>query len=98
MRYEPYELDVKDSVADGTAFPVRHFSSKTVEVRGTFVATLQVQGRISPAAPWSDIGATISSATLVSIAPAIAELRIKTTDYTSGTPLATFAGFNERTN
>lgn len=80
---------------DGTGISipcdVRDLGDKYLQIGGTFVATLQVQGTIN-GVDWKDEGAAIVAVGIVAIAPSYALLRIKETAFTSGAPTAHLAG------
>lgn len=80
---------------DGTGISipadVRDLGDKYLQIGGTFVATLQVQGTIN-GVDWKDEGAAITAVGIVAIAPSYALLRIKETAFTSGAPTAHLAG------
>jgi len=63
-------------------------SNKTVEVSGTFSATIQLQGRITSGGAWLQIGSDITAPGFYAVAQNVTELRFNTTVYTSGTPVA----------
>ncbi len=94
-RPERIEMEVKASVDAGRAEHVFRFRDKYVQVHGAFVATLQVEGSID-GNDYFVIGAPTSVPGVVPVAETVQFLRIRTTAYTSGTPEATFAGFDER--
>lgn len=83
--------------ADGTstAMLVTDTSNKTVQIGGTFVATVQLQGTIN-GTDWVNIGAAVTAAAIIEITPAYRSLRVVITGYASGTVVASFAGFNTR--
>lgn len=109
MKYEARDLDVKaaagGSNGDGDPIMVDRFHEKTVAIHGTFVATVQVQGKlVSPNAStdWVNIGAALTAPGLVAIADStghplsVTHVRAKTTAFTSGAPKGSFGGFDSR--
>jgi hypothetical protein len=104
MKLDTHTMDVQAAVADGTALSIPLYSGGTVQVHGTFSATLQVQGKIAPASDWVNIGGALTAPGLVNLADsngspyALTNIRVRTTAYTSGTPQAVFAGFNSRSD
>ena len=68
-----------------------------VEIHGTFTATLQVQGSFD-GTRWHNVGLAKTAADYVDLGEVpFSHVRIKTTAYTNGTPLATLNGWNART-
>lgn len=109
MRHEVYNLETPNSVAAGTAQPCEFLHEKTVQVFGTFVATVQIQARIAPPAgttnnDWVNIGAPLMVPGLVPIADlngnplAVTHVRANVTAFTSGDPQAVLGGFSSRTD
>lgn len=94
-RPEKLRLEVKQAVDVGRAENVFRFRDKTVQVHGTFVATLQLEGSID-GSEYFAVGAPVSAAGAVRVPETVEFLRIRTTAYTSGEPQAVFAGFDER--
>lgn len=71
------------------ALDVSHWlGNKTIQVSGTFTATLQPQGRVDPGADWIDEGSAITAAGTADVTKRFRELRVRMTAYTSGTPRA----------
>ncbi len=94
-RPEKVQLEVKQAVDVGRAENVFRFRDKTIQVHGTFVATLQVEASID-GSEYFPVG-TPKSAPGVALVPETVEfLRVRTTAYTSGEPKAVLAGFDER--
>lgn len=104
MKLDTHTMDVKTAVADGDALTIPLYSGGTVQVHGTFSATLQVQGKIAPSSDWVNIGSSLTAPGLVTLSDGngcpycLTNIRIRTTAYTSGTPQAVFAGFNSRSD
>jgi hypothetical protein len=94
-RPEKVMLEVKQAVEAGRAENVFRFRDKTVQIHGTFVATLQVEGSID-GSEYFPIGAATSAPGAVRVFETVEVLRVRTTAYTSGEPRAVFAGFDER--
>lgn len=69
----------------GAASRVDDLQALTAQVDGTFVATLQLQGRLDAAAGWLDVGSAQTAPAFVAIAQRLYELRVRMTAYTSGT-------------
>lgn len=81
----------------GEPRPVDRFLEKGVQFSGTFTATFQVQGTID-GSTYFNIGSAATSAGFVEVPYTIEYLRISTVAWTSGTPTATFAGMDSRTD
>ncbi len=94
-RPEKLRLEVKQAVDAGRAENVFRFRDKTVQVHGTFVATLQLEGSID-GSEYFAVGAPVSAAGAIRVPETLEFLRVRTTAYTSGEPKAAFAGFDER--
>jgi hypothetical protein len=94
-RPEKLRLEVKQAVDAGRAENVFRFRDKTVQVHGTFVATLQLEGSID-GSEYFAVGAPVSAAGVLRVPEMLEFLRVRTTAYTSGEPKAAFAGFDER--
>ena len=58
--------------------------SKTVAVKGTFVATAQVQGSYD-GTDWVNLGSSVTAPAFIEITASVPQLRIDVTGYTSGT-------------
>lgn len=103
MRLDHYPLSVVAAPGDGTAQPVAAYQGGTVQVFGTFTATLQVQAKLD-GGDWVNVGSALTAPGFVTIADtngcplSVAFIRVRTTAYTSGTPSAIFAGFNSRSD
>lgn len=80
-------LDAPASVDVGSLTVVNPGNTHRVEIKGTFVATLEVQERIEGAGTFVTI-ATTTTAAEVNIPAGRDAVRIETTAYTSGTPAA----------
>ncbi len=94
-RPEKLTLEVKQAVEVGRAENVFRFRDKTVQIHGTFVATLQLEASID-GSEYFPIGAAASAPGAVRVPETVEFLRVRTTAYTSGEPRAVFAGFDER--
>lgn len=67
----------------------------TFQLSGTFVATVQLQGRIDGAAGYQNIGSALTTSGFVDVsatAKTLSELRLQMTAFTSGAPVAVVAG------
>lgn len=95
-RPETISLQVPTSVGVGQSANVFRFRDKYVQVHGTFVATMQLEGSID-GSEYFPIGAAQSATPgVVAVPETIQFLRVRVTSFTSGAPKATFAGFDER--
>ena len=71
------------------------FSHKYVQLHGTFVATVQVEGSID-GSDYFAVGAPQSAPGVVPVPETVEFVRVRTAAYTSGEPKAVLAGFDER--
>lgn len=94
-RPEKVRLEVKQAVDVGRAENVFRFSSKFVQVHGTFVATLRVEASID-GSDYFPVGAAVSAPGVVPVPQTVEFVRVRTTAYTSGEPKAVLAGFDAR--
>jgi hypothetical protein len=76
---------------------VADLDSLEVQVQGTFVATVQIQGSLD-GATWVTIGSNITAPGIVAVAGNYQYLRINTSAYTSGTPVAEVCGKKRHEN
>jgi hypothetical protein len=87
-----YALNVPASVAAGTALAVLALTRPLlVQVVGTFVATIQLQGSVD-GATWVSEGSPITAPGTLEISKRYAYIRANVTSYTSGAPVAVVAG------
>jgi len=98
MRPETREIEVKASIAAGAPIVVEVFRESSVQIGGTFVATIQIEGRLDSSMPWSPIGSPVTAPGFVDLPNFVTEIRANTTAHTSGTPTGFFGGFNARTD
>lgn len=98
MRPEAISLPVPAAVAAGASIDSSLYREGSVQIGGTFVATIQVEFRQHSSMPWSPVGAPLTAPGFVDVPHCAFELRTNVTAYTSGTPLGYFAGFNSRTD
>lgn len=94
-RPEKVVLEVKQAVEVGRAENVFRFRDKTVQVHGTFVATLQLEASLD-GSDYFPVGAALTAPGAVLVPQTVEFLRVRTTAYTSGEPKAVLAGFDER--
>lgn len=97
MRHVTHQLGVPNSVASGNGQPCADLTSKVVQVHGTFTATLAIEGRMvlpgGDVTPWEPI-ASVTARGFTAV-PAVSEVRINVTAYTSGDPEAVLGGWDE---
>ncbi|MBI3184632.1 MAG: hypothetical protein HYZ28_21050 [Myxococcales bacterium] len=94
-RPEKVRLEVKQAVEAGRAEQVFRFRDKYVQIHGTFVATVQVEGSID-GSDYFAVGAAQSAPGVVPVPETLEFVRVRTAAYTSGDPKAVLAGFDER--
>ncbi|MBI5549510.1 MAG: hypothetical protein HY901_36955 [Deltaproteobacteria bacterium] len=94
-RPEKFALKVPAAVGVGAPSVVFRFRSKTVQVFGTFVATLQLEGTLA-GDEYFPIGPAVTAPGAIEVPETIEFLRVRVTAFTSGEPKAVFAGFDER--
>lgn len=81
---------------NGTTLPetVAHLRDVAVHVDGTFVATVQIQGRLHPSLGFVNLGSPITTPGIVAVTLPVSDLQLVVTGYGSGTIKAYVAGFN----
>ncbi len=94
-RPEIITLDVPTANGVGQFVDVFKFSGKTVQFKGTFSASLSLEGSLD-GSNFLDLNISESSPVIVSIPETIKFLRVRVSSYSSGTPEALFSGFDER--
>ena len=96
MAFQSTTLDVKTSVAVGDA-SVAKMKDMAVQITGTFSATLDVEAS-ADGTNFEDVpsGGGITAPAIVAIPYMAHSVRINTTAYTSGTPVAVLVGDNNR--
>jgi hypothetical protein len=90
-------LNVPASVASGSAVNVENLYYKTIIFSGTFTATCQIQVS-NDNSTWVKVGSDVTAASVVRVEEQSKFLRINTSAYTSGTPAASLAALNHRTD
>lgn len=98
MRHERRSLQVKLEVATGDASVVRQLIDKWLTITGTFSATLQVEVSLDEGATWFITEEDVDAVGLFEIPEAASHIRIDTTVYVSGTPVASLAARNAETS
>ena len=94
-RPEKVRLEVPTSATAGSAANVFRFRDKYVQLHGTFVATLQVEGTID-GSDYFAVGGPVSGPAVVPVPETVEFVRVRTAAFTSGEPKAVLAGFDER--
>ena len=91
-------LTVNASVAEGTAVGIKHLMpEKSIQFSGmqsgTFsTVTCQIMGS-NDNSNWTQIGSDVTTNSWVSVTYPVQFIRIDTTSYTSGTPVAVLCGY-----
>lgn len=91
----PLNLPVPLAVGVGSPSYVFNLRDKTVQVTGTFTATLKLEGSVD-GNNYQQIGVDITAPTIVSVLLAVQFLRIRVSAFTSGTPSVVASGFDYR--
>ncbi len=91
------QLEAPASVAIGAAVNADRLADKTVQIIGTFVADLDIEGSLDPAGTVFGVIATVSAPGLTQIPGTFRKLRINTTAFTSGVPQAFLGARDDRT-
>jgi hypothetical protein len=91
MRPDVYDLDVPAALGAGLPLPVIEYRDKTIQVTGTFVGSLQIEGTID-GTNYDAVTPSISSDDLLTIPHTLQAIRVRLTELTSGTPVVKFAG------
>jgi len=94
-RPEKVRLEVKQAIEAGRAEQVFRFRDKYVQVHGTFVGTVQIEGTID-GSEYFVIGTPTTAPAVIPVPETVEFLRVRTTAFTSGEPKATLGGFDER--
>ncbi len=89
--------DTPGALSQGRALPVRDRWHHTVQVGGTFSADVRLEASDDDGVTWAQLAA-FSAAGIYHLEGALGHLRIRTEDYTSGTPIATYGGVDARAN
>jgi hypothetical protein len=85
-------VPVPASVAVGAAVDVSRWNRDiTLQLGGTFVATVQFEGSLDGSS-WSSIGAALTAGGFVTAPPTVKQVRARTTAFTSGTPVGLVGG------
>ena len=95
MRRYPLTFNLSGGAANVTspAETVGFCVDKTVQIGGTFSATVEVQGRLSASDAWVTLQ-TFTAGAIYEVTAAVSDLRIVVSSYVSGVVTASFAGFN----
>lgn len=88
-------LAVPTSVAAGASKDFSYIRSMRLVVGGTFVATIQLQTSVD-GTNWAKIGSDITATGVTEITGNYKLLRINTSAFTSGAPLAWIVGLDDR--
>lgn len=96
MRYEHRALSVPLEVAAGAAFRVDDLRDLVVQVSGTFDATLRIEGQATAGGAWLPLGDPITDPGWYPVDQPLQAVRMATTVYGSGAPVAVLAGRNHR--
>ena len=101
MKTDFEDLDVKLSATTnqniGAAFHCDRYREKTVQIYGTFTATVEIQASLN-GTDYFAVQSNISAGGAYAVAFTCKFIRIKTTAYTNGTPKAKFGGFDSRSD
>ena len=96
MRYETRNFVVPLEEAEGSSFRVTSIRELAVQVSGTFDATLQIMGQAHEGGAWLAVGSPITAPGWYPITHPLFNVRMDTTAYVSGAPVAALAGLNHR--
>jgi len=96
MRPDFKTFEIPASASAGTPTLVKDYRDGSVQIGGTFVATIQIEGRLDASAPWSPIGSPVTAPGFVDLPHIVKEIRSNVTSFTSGSPEGFFGGFNAR--
>lgn len=82
---------------DGDTEPARtdHLQDMWVEVKGTFTATVQVQGLIGGSA-WVNVGSSVTAAAFIEVPQTLSQVRLNISGHAAGTVEAHLGGRNIR--
>jgi len=90
-------LEAPAAVAIGAAKSVERLTDKSLQILGTFTATIDVEGTLDPAGATWGVIATVSAPGLTQIPGTYRQIRLNTTAHSSGTPVAYLGGRDDRT-
>lgn len=91
-------LQVPTSVTVGAPRNVEDLTDKSVQFIGPFVANLDLEGSLDPdGLVWGAIQTGINAPQIVQVPGTYRQLRVRTTSFTSGTPVAFLGSRNDRT-
>lgn len=74
---------------------VEQYVDKFVQLYGTFTATVEIQGRVHPDAPWFTV-ASVSAPGITAIPQSFSDMRLNVSAWTSGQPAAALGAMNSR--
>jgi hypothetical protein len=94
MRQRSLTLDVKTAVAVGDPKIVRDLQEKYVHLSGTFSATVSIEVSLD-GINYFAVATGLTAAGMTSIPHPASHMRINTTVYASGTPVAVVGGFDD---
>ena len=94
MQLIPVTLDVASSAAAGAPELVQHLVDKWVYISASFVATLVVEISPDNGTTWEPIATFTDTTGNVEVPQSATHIRINTTSYGSGTPVAKLTGRN----
>jgi len=98
MRRVEHALDVPAVAGPGDSQDCSTYVEKWVEVTGSYIGTVKVQGLLRAGGAWYDVDtATGGTDTLIAVVPLFREVRVDTTG-TTGTPVAHLVGLDRRTD
>lgn len=99
MRADFLDLDVPATAAtDGDDLDVRLYRDKWVQVWGTFTASLNIEISLNGGADFIVLHTGITTPGLYEIAPTCTHVLVRTVTHSAGTPHATLAGLNTRSD
>jgi hypothetical protein len=83
------------AIGTSNTIQVDALTDKYLHLHGTFVATVEIQGRMAPTTPWFTV-ASVSAPGVTSVPQSFYEMRINVSAWTSGQPEAVLGAMNAR--
>lgn len=94
-RRESLPLDIRTAVEEGTPINLDGLRDAAVQVTGTFVAEIQIEGTIN-GTDFFNLGTSFTGPGVLELPNYVTRMRANTKSYTSGTPTGTVGGLNTR--
>lgn len=98
MRLESYPLNIKATAGAGVSQYIRDLREKYLQIGGgAFTGSLTVEVSLNGGTDFAQTGSAITAPGIVAIPEPATHIRIVTGSLSAGSPTATLAGYNSRT-